>query len=862
MVMYNNNLTPVAKEFSLYFDWNAEMLKYESTEFKVGHNTVAGLLSSHELNVMLGDSTNGYPTGEYPLVVLTFKVVGPGDTPISIRVARLNNMAGNPASFTIGNGAYSITGEAVPTIPTTISTTPPEIPTVPTPIVTTPLPITTVPPTLPPLVAASPAPGYEIPIVVRDADQMDPALYGSRIVWQDWRNDDDGWNKFGGDIYSYNLSSHIDQAEGASSSAYHNYGINDFDPIVSDNGIFWVYDNYIGYGTINSILGRSLTGEPIGVTGVPRDGSSMYIQDLAIDGNRLIYVLSTDPDWSGNFDYRLILYDTATRYIYTIRETANEIRSPDIYGNNIVWQEYDGSSWNIRRYSLTGGSVETLSFYGGDQVAPVIDGTTVIWADNSNGNWDLHSCDLSVSYPLVIPWLVAAGDQTNPQISGDRVVWQDNRNGNWDIYMGSLSGGTVATVCIATGDQESPAVDGNRIVWQDKRNWNWDIYMFTVTSTTPVPVPTPASLVITSPGTYSIAADGYDGRITPIEIHSSNVILDGGGHTIDGSGQSGISGIRIVGGGGLLSNIVVRNVRLTNWETGISADGITGSVIEALELAHNRQGIALEDAQNVQVRDNRISAGDVTGIKVTDSGNTIIQENEVLHMGGGFSFVTGESIPVSIDDVQIIGSSGTRLSDNDLGGDYTSVELSDSISTRITGNQLTGRNCGIHANGDDAFVVNNVFKNHYGIYGVLSDAPLNTTPLPGPNIVGGPQIGGNFWANLEGTGFSETHLDTNGDGFCDEAYYNDMGGVDQLPLAPWAGPAVMTVPGGSGLPADTNTDGLYDDVNGNGRNDFADVVLYFNQVSWISANEPVAAFDYNGNGRIDFADVVWLFNNL
>jgi hypothetical protein len=33
-------------------------------------------------------------------------------------------------------------------------------------------------------------------------------------------------------------------------------------------------------------------------------------------------------------------------------------------------------------------------------------------------------------------------------------------------------------------------------------------------------------------------------------------------------------------------------------------------------------------------------------------------------------------------------------------------------------------------------------------------------------------------------------------------------------------------------------------------------------MSWISANEPVSAFDYNGNGRIDFADVVWLFNHL
>ena len=51
-------------------------------------------------------------------------------------------------------------------------------------------------------------------------------------------------------------------------------------------------------------------------------------------------------------------------------------------------------------------------------------------------------------------------------------------------------------------------------------------------------------------------------------------------------------------------------------------------------------------------------------------------------------------------------------------------------------------------------------------------------------------------------------------------------------------------------------------MNGNKRKDFADVVLFFNQMTWIAANEPVTAFDYNGNGRIDFADVVWLFNNL
>ncbi len=70
------------------------------------------------------------------------------------------------------------------------------------------------------------------------------------------------------------------------------------------------------------------------------------------------------------------------------------------------------------------------------------------------------------------------------------------------------------------------------------------------------------------------------------------------------------------------------------------------------------------------------------------------------------------------------------------------------------------------------------------------------------------------------------------------------------------------LPGAFGPPTDPNRDGRYEDVNGNGRADFADVVLFFDQILWIAANEPVMAFDYNGNGRIDFADVVWLFNNL
>ena len=74
--------------------------------------------------------------------------------------------------------------------------------------------------------------------------------------------------------------------------------------------------------------------------------------------------------------------------------------------------------------------------------------------------------------------------------------------------------------------------------------------------------------------------------------------------------------------------------------------------------------------------------------------------------------------------------------------------------------------------------------------------------------------------------------------------------------------SLVPVPGGSARPQDRDKDGLAEDVNGNQRPDFADVVLFFDQMDWIAGNEPIAAFDWNGNGRIDFADVVRLFDRL
>ena len=95
------------------------------------------------------------------------------------------------------------------------------------------------------------------------------------------------------------------------------------------------------------------------------------------------------------------------------------------------------------------------------------------------------------------------------------------------------------------------------------------------------------------------------------------------------------------------------------------------------------------------------------------------------------------------------------------------------------------------------------------------------------NIVSGPKVGGNSWCQPDGAGFSQTTPDANGDGFVDLPLQIAEDNFDYSPLAPYAGPVagtpaptstprVVTVPGGSGVPTDTDGDGLCDDRTATG----------------------------------------------
>jgi hypothetical protein len=61
---------------------------------------------------------------------------------------------------------------------------------------------------------------------------------------------------------------------------------------------------------------------------------------------------------------------------------------------------------------------------------------------------------------------------------------------------------------------------------------------------------------------------------------------------------------------------------------------------------------------------------------------------------------------------------------------------------------------------------------------------------------------------------------------------------------------------------DLTADGLCEDVNGNSRLDFSDVVGFFENLNAPEVQDYWSVFDFNSNGRVDMDDVFVLFDML
>jgi len=172
-----------------------------------------------------------------------------------------------------------------------------------------------------------------------------------------------------------------------------------------------------------------------------------------------------------------------------------------------------------------------------------------------------------------------------------------------------------------------------------------------------------------------------------------------------------------------------------------------------------------------------------------DSENTIVQA-----VDSEFDIFYIEANEVTIDGLHL------------RGAEHDGIHLQNSSDCLLINNKFTENGFGLHFNNVSNCLISNnnvsskyncsiffedcsnntIFNNYFEgsvEYDDVSHNIWNTTNTTGPNIVGGPYIGGNFWALTEGGGFSQIHADTNGDGFSESSYRLSLTDADYLPLS-------------------------------------------------------------------------------
>ena len=198
---------------------------------------------------------------------------------------------------------------------------------------------------------------------------------------------------------------------------------------------------------------------------------------------------------------------------------------------------------------------------------------------------------------------------------------------------------------------------------------------------------------------------------------------------------------------------------------------IIGIVVLCLLIAGS---VVIVSADGTNVLNGNTASGNGNGIVLINSdNNNLVGNNANGNTNSG---------------IMLEGSDNNTISGNTASGNSYGVLVVNSGNNSLSGNTITGNTIsgiGLVLLSRNNLIYNNYFNN---INNVWVDSSVNGTvwsivPVQRKNIIGGTKTGGNFWANPDNTGWSQTHPD-NGSGFT--VPYNvttDRLTIDVYPLA-------------------------------------------------------------------------------
>jgi len=307
----------------------------------------------------------------------------------------------------------------------------------------------------------------------------------------------------------------------------------------------------------------------------------------------------------------------------------------------------------------------------------------------------------------------------------------------------------------------------------------------------------------------------------------------GNNNAVENNEIDGGKGIFVSG-----SNNIIRNNRIDDCSMGMYIWGLSNSTIVSNQINSTGYGFYIvHNSNNNTIQNNVLSGnGKHTGILLHKSGDNDVISNTVANFTAGIS-AGGDNCSITFNRIENCGygiklySSGNTVTSNTIidvsysaistshaklngiedntiintrdgiilyHSDDTTVEnnamsgtgsgrgirINDGRDNVISRNRVTGFGTGISiwVSSGSNLIYNNLFNNSRNVV-VSGTNAWNVTKQAGTNILGGNYIGGNAWLKPDGSGYSQTCSDSDGDGICDVSYTINSKNTDYLPLS-------------------------------------------------------------------------------
>ena len=247
------------------------------------------------------------------------------------------------------------------------------------------------------------------------------------------------------------------------------------------------------------------------------------------------------------------------------------------------------------------------------------------------------------------------------------------------------------------------------------------------------------------------------------------------------------------------NNNTISNNNASSNNVGISlySSSNNNTVANNTVNSNGGQGILIGSSSNNIISNNIASSNGDKGIYLESGSNNNTIANNTLNSNTGWGIYLGSSSSNTVSNnnasnsgyngiALYYGSNYNNIANNTASSNSYGIYLISNSNNTVSNNTASSNNFGIRLESDsDNIVYNNRFNNSVNVY-VDSPSFWNTTLDCSPgvsNILGGPCIGGNFWATPGGDGFSQT-CTANTNGFCvsPSQYEIDSSNIDYLPL--------------------------------------------------------------------------------